>query len=332
MASAALLRAESHDDGLHAPVVRARLSSIAGVPVQSTAPAPRGPGEVPDGEGDRAAASETGMGLKTREQNLTYRDELSAGEELVAGSFWRPGDADAAQWSLEARFAQRIGARLGDELVFDLQGVPVRGRVTSLRKVTWQNLRPNFFIVAPPALLREAPRVSFLAALVPEEAARERLQQAVTARFPNVTVIDATFVARRLTEVLETIAGVTQLLAYLMLASSLAVLGASVVASRARRARDMAILRTLGARGGLLARSLIVEFALIGGLGGGLGAALAYGAAQLYVGGFLDLPSRPSPTTALLAVALSLLLSLLVGAVGTWRVLRAKPLATLRGD
>src|SRR5207244_5360667 len=137
---------------------------------------------------------------------------------------------------------------------------------------------------------------------VPEAEARDRIQRRVTHELPNVTVVDATNVARRLAGVLDVIAGVAQVLAALLFGSALVVLAATVVASRARRTRDLAVLRALGAGSRLLGRAVAWEFLLLGGIGAGVGAALAWGAARVWAGTVLDLPSRPSATSAVLAV------------------------------
>ncbi|HEU4951023.1 MAG TPA: FtsX-like permease family protein, partial [Holophagaceae bacterium] len=160
-----LARARSGRAPMEAPILRARLAAIDGVAVV----------DHPSPDGDRSRA-ET---FRTREQNLSWRDALSPSETLVAGAFWpvpRPGDAPRDDLSLEQDFAKEIGATLGDTLTFDVQGVPVTGRVTSLRKVQWQTLAPNFFILVHPSLLAGAPAQRLMALELPAAADRAALQ------------------------------------------------------------------------------------------------------------------------------------------------------------
>ena len=56
---------------------------------------------------------------------------MGASETVVAGTFWNPGLARADEISLEQGFADSIGAKLGDELTFDVSGQEVKGRVTA---------------------------------------------------------------------------------------------------------------------------------------------------------------------------------------------------------
>lgn len=310
-----LLRQRSGRDPLASPMVRARLAAVAGKPVEDDGP-----------------REETGQGLRTREQNLTWREHLSDSEQVVAGRFWTDPAAATAEISLEEGFARSIGAGLGDELRFDVQGRELAGRVTSLRKVLWQSFQPNFFIVLHPSLLRGAPAVWIAAAELDDPRARTALQAELATRFPNVGAVDVGEVVQRIGRVLDLVALVTRSLAALMLVSALLVLGASLLAGRLGRARDLALLRTLGAGPGTLLASLAWEFLLLGG-SAALGAtALAWVLARAYSTRILELPANPSPAVAVGLLALSAALTAVVGLFGSWHALRAKPMDVLRAE
>ncbi|HEX7552465.1 MAG TPA: FtsX-like permease family protein, partial [Geothrix sp.] len=318
---AARLKAETGRDPLEAPIVRARLSAIGGKPVRERQPMRAGedPGE------------HRGEGFRSREQNLTWRDQLGTSEAISAGHFWAPGLAEADELSLEQGFAESIGARLGDVLSFDVQGMEVKGRVTSLRKVMWQSFQPNFFIVLHPSLLKDAPAVHLLAAEA-DPGAKGRVQVAMARDFPNVTIIDVTDVVAKVGRVLDIIALITRSLAALMLTSALLVLVASLIAGRLGRQRDLAMLRTIGASHGTLLRSLAWEFLLLGGSSALLATTLAWILARIYTSRVLDLPTHPSIAMGLLMLGASALLTLVVGVAGSLRVLNAKPMDVLRGE
>ena len=314
------LRAETGRDPMEAPIVRGRLSALGGKPVKDTHSNHRDGGDEPHGEG-----------FRNREQNLTWRDRLGASEAVVAGRFWEPGLASADEISLEQGFAESIGARLGDELTFDILGTEVKGRVTSLRKVMWQSFQPNFFIVMHPSLLKGAPAVHLLAAEA-DPAAKGRVQAALARDFPNVTIIDVTDVVAKVGRVLDIIALITRALAGLMLASALLVLMASLIAGRLGRQRDLAMLRTIGASHGTLLRSLAWEFLLLGGSSAALATALAWTLARIYTSRVLELPTHPSLAMGFLLLGASALLTLVIGVAGSLRVLNAKPMDVLRGE
>lgn len=318
---AARLRTETGREPMTAPIVRARLAAIGGKPVKERPPQRAGedPGE------------QRGEGFRNREQNLTWRDRPGASESIVAGQFWEPGRPSVDEASLEQGFADSIGVRLGDELTFDITGLEVRARVTSLRKVKWQSFQPNFFIVLHPSLLKDAPTVHLLAAEA-DSAAKGRVQAAMARDFPNITLIDVTEVMAKVGRVLDIIALITRSLATLMLASALLVLIASLIAGRLGRQRDLALLRTFGASHGTLLRSLAWEFVLLGGSSAALATALAWLLARAYTSRVLELPTHPSAAMGLLLLGASALLTLAVGLATSLRVLRAKPTEVLRGE
>jgi len=315
------LKAETGRDPMEAPIVRARLSAIGGKPVR----------EAQARTSDEDPGERQGEGFRNREQNLTWRDRMGASEAVIAGTFWNPGLAQADEISLEQGFADSIGAKLGDELTFDVSGQEVKGRVTSLRKVMWQSFQPNFFIVLHPSLLRGAPAVHLLAIEV-DPVAKSRIQVAMAQGFPNITLIDVTDVVAKVGKVLDIIALITRALAGLMLTSALLVLIASLLAGRLGRQKDLAMLRTIGASHGTLLRSLAWEFLLLGGSSAVLATALAWLLARVYTTRVLELPTHPGVGLGLLLMAASAGLTLVVGVVGSLRVLNVKPMDVLRGE
>jgi putative ABC transport system permease protein len=309
---AKLERASGHPV-MEGPIVRGRLVTVAGRPARSG-----GPGG--------------GEGRPPREQNLSWRAHLADSEEVVAGAYWPDDGKPRAEASLDQHFADEIGARLGDELVFDVQGTPVKATVTSLRKVRWATFQVNFFILLHPSLLQDLPATHVMAAEVDDARARASLQTQIAAKFPSVTLVDVAEMVARVERILDLVALVARALAGLMLASALLVLGASLLAGRAGRARDIALLRAVGASDPTILRSLAWEFLALGGSAAALAGVLAYGGAYLYTSRVLDLESHPSPGLGLALVLGSAALTLAVGLAGSRRVLRHKPLEILRGE
>jgi putative ABC transport system permease protein len=323
----ALLAREGGRRPIEAPIVRARLVSVAGRPVLDRRRAER--------ERDRAEAGQDredrGQNFRSREQNLTFRETLGDSETVTAGRFWAPGGAASPDVSLEEGFADAIGAKLGDALVFDLQGQALEGRVTSLRKVRWQSFQPNFFIILHPSLLKGAPALHLLA-VEADPAARGRIQNGLVRDFPNVTPIDVSEILAKVDRILQTVAVVTRVLAGLMIVSALLVLAASLLAGRLGRTRDLALLRTLGATDAVLLRSLTWEFTLLGGTSALVSAVLAWNLAKQYVVRVLELDSSPRLVAALVLLVLAAALTAAVGLAGSLKALRQKPLEVLRGE
>jgi putative ABC transport system permease protein len=298
---------------MEGPVVRGRLLTVAGRPANQA----------------RGSDKES---RPLREQNLSWRTRLADSEEVVAGRFWPDDGQPRAEASLDEGFAQRLNIKLGDELVFDVQGTELHAKVTSLRKVRWATFQVNFFILLHPSLLQAVPALHILAAEVDAPSARAQLQSQIAIRYPGITVVDVGEVIARVERILALITLVARALAGLMLTSALLVLGASLLAGRAGRARDVALLRALGVSDRVVLQSLWWEFLVLGGSAASLAAGIAWIGARLYATHVLELESHPSPALGLALIALSAALTLAVGLAGSRRVLRHKPLEVLREE
>lgn len=132
------LRAFFTGDGRPAPLlqpmIRGRLVAVNGRPV--------GPDDYTD---DRARR------LVDRDFNLSFDSRLPDGNSVVAGR-WHGADT-TPQFSVEQGLAQTLGLAMGDVLSFEIAGVRSEARITSLRKLDWDSMRVNFFVIAAPGML-----------------------------------------------------------------------------------------------------------------------------------------------------------------------------------
>src|SRR5262249_46558247 len=133
----ALLESEGATHVRAVPIVSARLISVDGVAAADLA--------------KRSEKDGRAKWIFTREQNLTYLDALPEDNRIVEGKLWC--DPRTQEISIERDFARDMGAKLGSTLVFDVQGVPVTLKVTSLRDVDWKSFGINFFLVVEPGVL-----------------------------------------------------------------------------------------------------------------------------------------------------------------------------------
>jgi putative ABC transport system permease protein len=302
------------------PVIRARLAAIDGERLTR---------EAVD---RRRARGEEGAWYFTREYALTWAAEPPAGNVLVRGRWWTAAEAAAGpRISVEEMAARHLGLALGSRLTFDVQGVAVEAEVTSIRRVDWQSLTTNFFVVFSPGALEGAPATWVATARVPA-AVEPALQNAVVAAFPNVTAIPVRDVLERVAVVLGEIAVAVRLVALFTLGSGLVVMAGALAATRSQRLYESVVLRTLGAPRGVVARAFAVEYGLLGataGLGGGL---LATALAWVVVRWVLVVPWSFDPAPPALGLAATIALALAVGFLTTFRLLGQKPLTVLRRE
>ena len=115
--------------------------------------------------------------------------------------------------------------------------------------------------------------VTYMAAFqAPEKAG---FDNALSARFPNITAIDVSASVRQLQQVLEQVIRAVEFLFAFTLATGLAVLFAAVGATREARAKEYAVMRACGAGASLLGQVQRAELLGVGALAGLLATAAA---------------------------------------------------------
>ena len=291
------------------PMIRGRLVAINGQPVKADAYAE-----------DRARR------LVDREFNLSHSAALPAHNEIAAGA-WAADEADAL--SVEEGLAASLGLKLGDRLAFDIAGLRVEGRITSLRKVDWASMRVNFFVLFPQAKMASGVPTTYIAAFRAPGDAR-RFDNALSREFPNVTVVDISASIAQAQRVLDQVVRAVEFLFGFTLAAGLAVLFAAVTATREARAREFAVMRALGAGAQLLARVQRAELLGVGALAGVLASAAAMAVGWALARYVFEFSWNPAPWVPLAGAASGALLALGAGWWGLRDVLRRPVVDTLR--
>lgn len=153
-------------------------------------------------------------------------------------------------------------------------GEDVRFTVHNLRSVQWDSFRPNFFLMSTPGALEGRVPASWLTSFHVERDSGPLLRD-LARQFPNITPIDIGALLDQVRAVMDRVVAALAFLLAFALAAGLIVLLAAIETSRAEREREVALLRTLGARRGFVARALIVEYGALGAAAGALAAIAA---------------------------------------------------------
>jgi putative ABC transport system permease protein len=299
------------------PVVMARLSAIDG----------RGVAALVQARAPHESDVERARWVFTREQRLTSLQHLPDDNRIVAGSLWRkPG---VNELSVERDFAKDLGVQLGSHLRFDVQGVPIEFEVTSLRTVEWRSLSVNFFLVAKPGALDDAPQFLLGAARVPT-GAQQRMQDQLAEEVPNVTVLRVQALIEQAVALLTQLGLAVRGLGAFAALSGVIILAGSVAASRLARAREAALLKALGLTRGQVLLLFTIEYALTGAVAGLLAVAGAYALASAFSRELLQLTEAPSWRLCAGGFLVSVGLAVVAGLLASARALQAPVLETLR--
>ena len=289
------------------PMIRGRLVEING---KTVAPA--------------ALADDRARRLVDREFNLSTSVKRPQRNEVTRGK-WVENEANAV--SVEEYVATTLGLNLGDTLKFDIGGIQVESKITSVRKVDWGSMRANFYMIYPVASSPNVPTTYMSAFKAPEV---KGFDNTLVRQFPNITNVDMSQALAQVQRVLDQVIGAVEFLFGFTLAAGLVVLFAAVTATREERAREFAIMRAVGARASLLRqvqRAELVGVGLLAGFLASVVAAIVGWALAKYVFEFEWTVSAWVPLLGALAGAV---LALGAGWWGLREVLRRPVVETLR--
>ena len=266
--------------------------------------------------------------------NLSYRTELSNAEYIVSGKALKKNyDWESSvppEVSLEQKFAERMGVKLGDLLTFNVQEIEVEAKVVNLRRVKWNSFQPNFFILFQTGVLEDAP-ATFLASLGGlDKTRRLQLQNQIVKEFPNVSVIDVTRMVKRVLKISDQMVLALRLMAYLSILAGLVVVFSIARHEVEGRLWELNLLKVLGARFQDIQKMIQIEFAIMGIFAGFFGVvvslAISYGLAWW----FFENLWKWSWQISLASVIGVTSLSVGVAWLATQRTLRSSPLSLLR--
>jgi putative ABC transport system permease protein len=302
-----------------APMVTMRLSALKGRSVEEW---------LKDD-----AADLPGWALR-REYRSTYRDTLTDTEKLTAGEFIPrvAPDAERVPVTLEEGLANDLQVKIGDELTFDVQGVPVVTYVTGLRQVEWQRMQPNFFVVFPTGILESAPKTFIGAYRAESPTASAKLQQAVGRELPSVSAIDLTLILQTFDSIFSKAAFVISFMAAFTVLTGVIVLVGAILTGRYQRIRETVLLRTLGATQRQLRQIQFVEYAVLGVLAALTGGLLAIVSNALLAHFVFKAPILFSPWMLLASIAGAVAVTLITGALTNRGITTHPPLEVLRQE
>ncbi|WP_028007479.1 ABC transporter permease [Solimonas flava] len=259
-----------------------------------------------------------------RDFNLSWSDTLNPDNRITEGAWW--GAAGHGQpWLSADKYAiERLNLKLGDTLTLDFAGEQQTFTVKNFRTVDWDSFKPNFFLLAPDGAVADTVPRQYLTSFYLPAARRALLRELIT-QFPNVTVLDVDALMSQVRGIIDRIVRAVEFIFLFTLAAGLAVLLAAIEGTRAERVRETALLRTLGARTGLIARGLLAEYAVLGALAGGVAAIAAQTLAWVLAAQVFHIPYGPRPLLWLVGMASGALIVAVLGWLSLRTTLRTPP-------
>ena len=271
--------------------------------------------------------------MLNREFRVTYRDKLAETEELVAGEFI--GNTNGEQpvpISISESIARDANLSIGDKVTFNIQGVLMDTKVSSIRKVDWGSMQVNFLILFPKGVLENAPQFNVITSYVPTEESSAALQRYLVKNFPNITILDLRQVFTIVEDILNKVSWIINFMAFFSIITGFIVLIGSVRNSKYQRIKESVLLRTLGAKSKQILQITALEYIYLGVLGSLTGILLSLIGSQFLATLLFKEPFTPSGIPFLVFLPSITILVVVIGLSNIKTVLQSPPLEVLRKE
>jgi putative ABC transport system permease protein len=300
-------------DVASAPMLRGRIVKIGETPVEKV---------KTEGDGGWALRGDRG---------LTYADSLPEGSVLVEGQWWKKDYDGPPLVSFVDEIAHGIGLKIGDSVTVNVLGREVTARIANLRKVNWRSMGINFVMVFSPNTLKSAPH-SHVVTIDMEGGDEAKLLNSMAREFPSTTAVRIKEALATVSELLEKMLGAIRGANALTLLTGILVLAGALAAGLSNRTYDAVVLKTYGASRRQLMGAFVIEYAVLGLAAAGFGIAVGSLGSWFLATWILDVDWSFSPTVAITAALLAMVITIAAGLVVTWAALAAKPAPILRNE
>jgi putative ABC transport system permease protein len=305
------LEHEESADARFFPMSRGRLAAINGETV------------IPENISDPDARR-----WSRREYNLTWSEQLPAGNTIRAGRWWDEASGQTLELSLDQEFASELGVKLNDTMTFLIAGRELTARITSLREVEWDSFNVNFFVVASPGALEGAPASYVTSFYLPPDSRNVIIDLVKT--FPSITVYDVDALITQVRKIMDQVIRTIEFVFGFTILAGIVVLVAALQTTHTERSYESALLSTIGASRNQIRSGLIMEFLSIGLIAGVLAAISATLIEALLAKYVFNMSIIINIKIWFIAPLICTFIIVAVGMAGTRRVLFTPPIVTLR--
>lgn len=300
-----------------APMLRGRLVSLNGIAAE-----------------DKRAPAEAQWVLNG-DRGLTYSEVVPAGSKVSAGEWWPKDYGGEPLVSFEAELASKLGLKIGDSVTVNVLGRNLTAKISNLREVHWENLSLNFVMVFSPNTLKNAPHNLLATITLPQSATLEteaKLARTLGQAYPTVTAIRVKDALEAFNAVFSKVMVAVRIGSGVTLVAGALVLAGALMTAQRRRILEAVILKVLGATRIRILKAHFAEYVLLATLTTACAVVLGTLAAWAAVRFVMEIDFTFSWSAVLTALALATGLVLLFGGIGTWGVLKARPVPYLRSE
>jgi putative ABC transport system permease protein len=227
--------------------------------------------------------------------------------------------------------AGMLGVTVGGTVEFFSNGRDIPARIVGLRRLDAIEEQRGGLVF--PCTAFAGLSVFYEAGISVRNSRADAVRRAIADRYPSVPVIGRGELAAAFQSVARDAIWILRAVSALILAAGAAILVLMALAEEKTRAREIAILKALGARPAQVRNTLLAEFASLGALAGASGGVMGC----LFASLLLSVAFRKAATAwdvrVLVGVtALGIVTAVAAGWTSSARMVRQKPLAILRNE
>ncbi len=293
------------------PIVRAKISAINGNKINRKKERQR--------RGDNLG----------RTFNLTYRNYLLKDEVITGGKLLFQKNGGSLQVSVLDTVIDIKKMNIGDTITFNIQGVPLEAKISSIRSRRRETLQPYFYFVFPEKALEQAPQTIFTAVRVASNQI-SGLQTKLVKNFPNVSAINVTQTLATFAGVLKKLSLIIRFFTLFSIIAGVLIILSSILATRYARIQEAVYYKILGAKSIFVLKVFTLENMFLGLISAGLALLLSQIGSWIICSIILDISYAPFMLKSLFMILATLTLVLTVGLLPSRAILRQKPVAFLR--
>ncbi|MGL4637025.1 MAG: ABC transporter permease [Beijerinckiaceae bacterium] len=297
------------------PMMRGRIVAVKGVSAETYK------------AGENAAWALEG------DRGITYSDQIPVNSRVIKGEWWPKDYRGRPLVSMTREIAEGLKLDIGDEITVNVLGRNITARISSIRNVEWRSGAINFVMVFSPNTFAGAPHthLATLAFNQTVDAQKESvLAREIAVAFPSVSAVRVKDALQALGDLFAQLAAAIRGASGIALLSSILVLAGALAAGRAARIKDAVVLKTLGATRRQLLKAYAIEYALLGIITAVFGLVAGSAAGYGIVSQIMKLPFQMDWFTTITSICVALLVTVVIGLAGTWRILGQKPAFYLR--
>lgn len=205
--------------------------------------------------------------LKNSTVNLSYRTKLKESEEIVegvefSGVYDSKDFSKPIELSVEKRYADRRGIKLGDNIVFDVLGLEIETKVVNIRTVKWTEFVPNFFFILQEGALNDAPK-TILATISTGDYDAQQMLIKLSDLFPSLTVIDVKSLFETFADLVKNVTKITDNMSIYSIVIGLLMSFIIIQYQMNLQKNNILRLKMIGVKNKTIKNSFLIEFGLI---------------------------------------------------------------------